>query len=150
LGLLKADGSVDKKRTAQLAELAYPMGVTFHRAFDRCADPFDALEHIINSGCERILTSGQQPTALGGAALIADLVKQADERIIIMPGSGVRSDNIIDLAHKTGAREFHTSAKKMKGSEMNFISNTMNERLQTVTVDAEEVKKILDSLSKIH
>lgn len=150
LGLLHSDGSIDKKRTAQLAELAYPMEVTFHRAFDRCANPFEALEHIIDCGCERVLTSGQQPTALEGAGLIADLVKQADDRIIIMPGSGVRSDNIIDLVHKTGAREFHTSGKKMKGSEMNFINNTMNEQLQTVTVDVEEVKKILDRLSNLH
>lgn len=150
LGLLNDDGSVDKKRTAQLADLAYPMGVTFHRAFDRCANPFEALEHIINSGCERILTSGQQPTAMEGVALIADLVKQADERIIIMPGSGVRSDNIIDLATKTGAREFHTSARMMKKTEMNFLSSTMKEQLHSVTVDAEEVKKILGSLSKIH
>ncbi|HOZ78692.1 MAG TPA: copper homeostasis protein CutC, partial [Ferruginibacter sp.] len=132
------------------ADLAYPMGVTFHRAFDRCANPFEALEHIINSGCERILTSGQQPTAMEGVALIADLVKQADERIIIMPGSGVRSDNIIDLAKKTGANEFHTSAKAMKKTEMKFLSSTMKEQLQSVTVDAEEVKKILGSLSKIH
>lgn len=150
LGLLNTDGSIDKNRTTQLAELAYPMGVTFHRAFDRCANPFEALEHIIDSGCERILTSGQQPTAIKGATLIADLVKQADERIIIMPGSGVRSDTIMELAEKTGAQEFHTSAKATKKTEMNFLSSSMNEQLQSVAVDEDEVKSILEKLSKVN
>ncbi len=150
LGLLHTDGSIDKKRTTQLAELAYPMGVTFHRAFDRCANPFEALEHIIDSGCERILTSGQQPTAMEGATLIADLVKQADERIIIMPGSGVRSDTVMELAQKTGAREFHTSAKAIKKTEMKFLISSMNEQLQSVAVDDNEVKSILEKLSKVN
>jgi copper homeostasis protein len=147
-GMLNSDGSIDK-RTAQLAELAYPMGVTFHRAFDRCANPFEALEHIINYGCERILTSGQHKTAMEGAALISDLMKQADDRIIIMPGSGVNSSNIIELAEKTGATEFHSSARMNRQSKMEFVNNTMNESRQYVTVDAEEVKKMIKQLSEI-
>src|SRR5574338_1713550 len=104
-GLLQADGSVDKKRTAALVEAAYPLGVTFHRAFDRVANPFEALEDIIATGCERILTSGLKPTAPEGAETLAQLVRQADYRIIIMPGSGVRSDNIAALARQKGAEE---------------------------------------------
>lgn len=146
-GLLNEDGSIDKKRTAQLAALAYPMGVTFHRAFDRCANPFEALEDIIETGCERILTSGQHKTAIEGTALISDLIKQADERIIIMPGSGVNSSNIIELAEKTGAVEFHSSAKATGQSNMDFINDKMNEKLQTVLVDANEIKAILNQLS---
>lgn len=149
MGILKADGSIDKKRTAQLVELAYPMGVTFHRAFDRCANPFEALEHIIDAGCERILTSGQHETAINGTSLISDLVKQADERIVIMPGSGVRSSNIIELAKKTGATQFHSSARVWADSKMQYSNNTMNEQLQSVTVDEDEVRKLIRNLSAI-
>ncbi len=113
IGILKADGSVDKDRCARLVERAYPLGVTFHRAFDVTVDPFAALEDIIDIGCERILTSGQQPTAPEGAALIAELIKRADNRIVIMPGSGVRLSNIKELAEKTGAEEFHSSAPEI-------------------------------------
>jgi len=97
LGILTKEGHVDKKRTAILTGYAYPMGVTFHRAFDRCADAFKALDDIIETGCERILTSGQQRTALQGAARIHELISKADDRIIIMPGSGISSGNISDL-----------------------------------------------------
>src|SRR6185295_9866320 len=71
IGLLNADGTIDVKRTSKLIETAYPLGVTFHRAFDRCRDPFEAMEQLIQIGCERILTSGQQPAAPEGVDLIA-------------------------------------------------------------------------------
>ena len=148
IGVLNQDGSIDKKRVKELVAMAYPMGVTFHRAFDRCANPFEALEDIIETGCERILTSGQHPTATEGAVLINELIRQADERIIIMPGSGVRSSNIIALAEKTGATEFHTSARIWAGSSMQHINPTMNETIQSVMVDEEEVKKILALLTE--
>jgi copper homeostasis protein len=107
------------------------------------------LEDIIEIGCERILTSGLRPTAPEGIDTIAALVKQADERIIIMPGSGVRSDNIAELAKRTGATEFHTSARINIDSRMNFTNEAMKESLQLVTVDEEEVKKIVRSLSQL-
>src|ERR1700730_781070 len=103
IGMLLPDGRVDKINSARLVEKAYPMGVCFHRAFDWTRNPFEALEDIIEIGCERILTSGQQPTAMLGAALIKDLVHQSDGRIQIMPGSGVRAANIADLKKETGA-----------------------------------------------
>jgi len=102
IGLLLTSGKIDLKRTSILIDLAYPMGVTFHRAFDRCLDPFQALEELIQLGCERILTSGQKATAPEGIDLIAQLQQIAAERIIVMPGSGVRVDNIEELATKTG------------------------------------------------
>jgi copper homeostasis protein len=120
IGLLQPDGSIDKKRTAALVELAYPMGVTFHRAFDRCKDPFLALETLIEIGCERILTSGQQLTAPAGSTLIKQLQQTAADQIIIMPGSGVREDNIVALAKETGCKEFHTSVRKQQPSSMLF------------------------------
>lgn len=117
LGLLRPDGQVDAERTSRLVELAYPMEVTFHRAFDRVIDPLQALEDVIAAGCTRILTSGLRPTAHEGRDLLRDLVRQADERIVIMPGSGIRAANIREIALYTGAREFHTSARIRTGSE---------------------------------
>ena len=146
IGILNADGTVDKKRCSMLVELAYPMGVTFHRAFDRTPDAFKALEDIIDIGCERILTSGQMPTALDGAERISKLISQADERIIIMPGSGIRSDNIIEIARRTKAVEFHTSARITVESKMKYSNKAMNEDLRSVSVDEEEVKKIIHLL----
>lgn len=148
-GMLRADGSVDKERCSQLVEIAFPMEVTFHRAFDRTNDPFAALEDIIAIGCERILTSGQKPNAMEGADLIASLVEKADERIVIMPGSGVRSDNISELSAITKAHEFHTSARININSRMNFTQEGLKEKLQSVSVDMEEVKKIKEILSAL-
>lgn len=148
IGLLNADGTVDKKRCAELVELAGEMGVTFHRAFDRTADPFKALEDIIDTGCERILTSGQVPNALDGADLIFKLVEQAGDRISIMPGSGVRSDNIIAIAEKTCAVEFHSSARLNVTSKKNKAKASMNEDLPVVSVDEKEVKAMIKALEK--
>ena len=142
IGLLNKDGSVDKERSKKLVELAYPMGVTFQRAFDRVNDPFKALEDIIETGCERILTSGLVPNCLDGAPLIAKLVQQANERIVIMPGSGLRSSNVIEVAKITGATEFHTSARVFSKTKMDFVVPGMKEDLKAVEVDGEEVKKL--------
>ena len=121
IGFLKKDGSIDKKRMAKIVERAYPMEVTFHRAFDRCIDPFEALEEIIDAGCQRILTSGQQPTAREGVGLIKKLISAADGRIIIMPGSGLKKDNIKEVATLTGAEEFHAALRNSVKSKMEFI-----------------------------
>ncbi len=149
IGLLQADGSVDQGRTARLVETAYPLGVTFHRAFDRTANPFEALEDIIRSGCERILTSGQRPVAMEGASLLNELVREADDRIVIMPGSGVRSDNIAELAQKTGAVEFHTSARILQASGMGFVNGGMQEDLTVTMAGEEEIRLIKEKLAAI-
>ncbi|PWU02445.1 MAG: copper homeostasis protein CutC [Bacteroidetes bacterium] len=145
-GILNPDGTVDARRTMKLVELAYPLEVTFHRAFDRVEDPYDSLEIIIEAGCQRILTSGCKPTALEGAFTIQQLVKQADERIIVMPGSGVRSSNILDLIKETGAKEFHTSARISTQSNMEYQNPLMNENLESISLDESEIKKILSLL----
>jgi copper homeostasis protein len=142
IGVLKPDGHIDTDRTARLVELAYPMGVTFHRAFDRCVQPETALEQIIETGCERILTSGQRPVATEGAELIQRLIMQAANRIVIMPGSGVRSNNIVELATITGAAEFHSSARKLVNGCMQYLNTAMPEDQRMVMADAEEIKKM--------
>ena len=147
IGMLKQDGSIDKDRCRQLVALAYPMGVTFHRAFDRAINPFEALEDIIQTGCERILTSGHKPTALEGAQLLDELIRQANDRIIIMPGSGIRAANIAEVAKKTGAAEFHSSASVKMNSSMTFINQDMRENLQTIMADKNEVAGMKENLS---
>jgi copper homeostasis protein len=95
----------------RLKEAAGTLSVTFHRAFDACRDPFASLEDLITAGCDRILTSGGQATAEAGIPLIAKLVEKAAGRIIIMPGSGIRPDNIARIEAETCAPEFHASAR---------------------------------------
>lgn len=147
IGLLLPDGRVDKNQSARLVEKAYPMGVCFHRAFDWTRNPFEALEDIIEIGCERILTSGQQPTAMLGAPLIRDLVLQSEGRIQIMPGSGIRAANISDLKKETGATSFHSSARILKKSSMEFIQPLMNEDQSTIVADREEIERMLLELT---
>lgn len=119
-GCLQPDGSVDKENMKRLIEAAGDTPVTFHRAFDHTSDPFKALEDIIELGCTRILTSGCRPTALEGTGLLSELVKKAGDRIIIMPGCGIKEDNIAETARLSGAREFHFSAREPVESGMVF------------------------------
>lgn len=142
-GLLKTDATVDKERCKELVKLAYPMSATFHRAFDRVTNSEKALEDVIECGFERILTSGFYPTAMEGKENLQKLIQQADKRIIIMPGSGVRSSNIKEIAESTGAVEFHSSARKLVSNSMEVFNTNMNENLQQVSIDEEEIKNIL-------
>lgn len=120
IGLLTEAGDIDVRRTKLLVEWAWPLGVTFHRAFDRCRGPLDALEDVIATGCERILTSGQGVTALDGAELISQLVEKAADRISIMAGSGVRARNIAELVKRTRCTEYHSRAQKTVKSKMSY------------------------------
>lgn len=147
IGILQSNGKVDKARCLQLTELAYPMGVTFHRAFDWAINPFEALEDVIDIGCERILSSGQQPNAIQGTSLLADLVKQADHRITIMPGGGVRSINIADLGRQTHCTEFHSSASIRRKGNMEYLNHAMQEEPFVVMADEMEIKAMLAQLS---
>jgi copper homeostasis protein len=107
-GILKAKGTVDIGRTRELVEFAQPLPVTFHRAFDACADLSQALEDVVRSGAARILTSGGAEGTSEGANKIAALVAAAGERIMIVPGAGINAGNILQLAAATRAREFHS------------------------------------------
>ena len=111
-GCLTAKGDIDIPLMKQLMEAAQGMSVTFHRAFDVCRNPQKALEDIISLGCDRILTSGQQPTAEQGIPLLKGLQKQAAGRIILLAGCGVNETNIAHIAAETGIREFHFSARE--------------------------------------
>lgn len=150
IGGLTQEGLVDKQHCARLVEAAHPLGVTFHRAFDRTAYPLEALENIIDIGCERILSSGQRPTAPEGAALLAELVSRAGDRVVIMPGAGVRAENVVALQQATGAREFHTSARASVPSLMQFINPAMAEHLTSVAVHSEEVRQMRALLDRVY
>ncbi|MBC6611968.1 copper homeostasis protein CutC [Hymenobacter sp. BT507] len=113
LGILNEAGRVDVARCRTLIELAQPMQVTFHRAFDVCQDQAQALEEIVALGCQRVLTSGSATSAEAGQQQLAALVTQAAGRISIQPGAGINAGNLLPLAAAIGATEFHTSAKKL-------------------------------------
>jgi copper homeostasis protein len=112
IGAAMQDGRLDRDMLADLLSVAGGLGATLHRVFDAVPDPFDALEGAIDLGFDRILTSGQQPTAEQGADMIARLITQADRRITILPGSGITPENAAKLLRTTGATELHASCKK--------------------------------------
>lgn len=120
VGALRADGRVDTDSMARFMEAAGNMSVTFHRAFDVCQSPFEALETIISLGCSRILTSGQAASAAEGIPMLKELVAQSAGRIVIMPGCGVNAGNVTDILQQTGATEIHASASLRRPSGMDF------------------------------
>lgn len=126
-GCLTEEGEIDREANRRLVELARPMSVTFHRAFDRTADPMKALEDIISLGCNRILTSGQQPKAIDGISLLAQLEKKLKEYplppIQLLAGSGVNEENIRQIFDATGIHEYHFSARVNVVSKMKHYNH---------------------------
>lgn len=120
IGLLEPDGSVDIERTRALVDAARPMSVTFHRAFDLCRDPGEALEVLCALGIDRILTSGQKNSALDGLDCIAAMVRQAAGRSIVMAGGGVNAGNVAEIIARGGVSEVHFAARKTFASPMRF------------------------------
>lgn len=118
IGALDADGDVDETVCRALIAAAGSLGVTFHRAFDAARDQTRALETIIALGCERVLTSGGEATALAGAARITVLVRHAGARLRVMAGAGIDAGNIRDVALRTRALELHGSARALRTSAM--------------------------------
>lgn len=152
-GCLTPGGELDKRAMQRLMEAAKGLSVTFHRAFDYVKSPDKALEELIEMGVNRVLTSGQMPTAMEGAPLLAELVKQAGDRIIIMPGCGVNEHNIAELARVTDAREFHFSAREVKESRMllrnpalSMGGTDMDEYAHPVTTP-EKVRRTIEALT---
>ncbi len=119
LGVLLPDGTVDVERTKQLVELASPMQVSFHRAFDLTKDTMKALEDVISTGCTRILTSGNRPQVMDGIDHVTNLIREAADRIIIMPGGGINDKNLSRIL-QTGAQEIHLSGRRKVESPMEF------------------------------
>lgn len=157
IGCLTADGEIDMQRNHELVNAAKGMNVTFHRAFDMCKDPFQSLEQIITLGCDTLLTSGQQPTAIEGVTLLKKLVDKAHGRITIMPGSGVNESNIAAIAQQTGASVFHFSARETIESGMKYRNPDLKMGGTVVSIDefaqnitnAEKVQRTISKLQNI-
>jgi copper homeostasis protein len=118
IGCLTAEGEIDQARTRDLIELARPMNVTFHRAFDMCRDAKKGLEQLVALGVDRVLTSGQEASCLEGMELITALQRQADGRIIVMPGGGITPRSVSRIVAATGVNEVHLSARVSVESRM--------------------------------
>jgi len=143
VGVQKRNGEIDGDKMKQLVEMAYPVKVTCNRAFDAVPDPFAALEILISAGCERVLTSGLAATAPEGMVVLKQLVKQAGNRISIMPGAGVRSENIEALIGETGAWEYHTSARKGVENPMTYANPLVSDAGNFYVADQQELESII-------
>lgn len=148
IGIQKQDATIDADLMKRVNDLAYPMGVTCNRVFDAVPDPFEALELLIDCGCERILTSGLASTAPDGATLLKELVNKAQDRIIVMPGAGVRSNNLYELISNTGAVEFHSSARKSVTNNILFENKAITDMGNLYISDEVELKKMVEILKQ--
>jgi copper homeostasis protein len=128
IGALMPDGSIDEEAIRCMMDEAEGLSVTFHRAFDVCREPEEALEKIISLGCHRLLTSGQATTAEQGIPMLKKLVEQADGRIIIMPGAGVNPQNASRILEETGALEIHGSLRRNGHTSAELVRATLNNR----------------------
>lgn len=151
-GILLPNGEIDQTRCAELIELAKPMPVAFHRAFDMSNDLTKALEDLIELGFVRVLTSGGAENAYNGMETIAKLVDQANNRIEIMPGAGINPQNIQEILTKTGAFVFHSSAREKVTSKMEFRNSTtkmgsIEDEYQYEQTSIALVKQLIEKIS---
>jgi copper homeostasis protein len=154
LGLLLPDGTVDVERTRHLVEMARPLPVTFHRAIDVSRDLLEALEDVISTGAARVLTSGGQPSVIDGAPVVAKMVQAAKDRIIVMPGCGIRPDNVLAILESTGASEVHIALEEKTPSGMQFLKAEIpmggvegREYLRFVTLE-KAVRNVVEILNR--
>ena len=154
VGLLTADGNIDIARTRQLVELAHPLQVTFHRAFDMSRDLFRALEDICAAGAHRILTSGGRQTSIEGVEMIGQLVRTAGNRIGIMAGSGIKPDNARMLVERTGVKEVHVGLRSSVSSPMRYrnprisLGSTEGREYQKFVVLEDSVRQLCSAVSE--
>lgn len=147
IGMLDVDGNVDRRRCPELVSAAKGLGVTFHRAIDVSRDPLQSLEDAIAVGCERVLSSGAQPSAPQGADLLREMVLRADGRISVMPGAGIDAMNVGLLRSQTGATEFHASAKHACPSAAHFVPRqSLGMTGGETRTDATIVRRLVDAL----
>ena len=147
LGILQADGTVDETRTRQLIELASPLPVAFHRAFDMTRDPAEALETVIRTGAVRILTSGQHPTAEAGLPILRQLTTQAAGRIEIMAGVGVSGQNASRFV-SIGLDALHLSGKNSQPSPMSYRRPGM-QMASAVLAEYERIEASADAIEQV-
>lgn len=149
LGMLDKEGRVDKVRCRSLVDLARPMKVTFHRAFDVTRDSYEALDDLLELGIDRILTSGRQPKAEEGTDLIRECIRRSSGRISLMPGSGIHAGNARRIVQETGAGEIHLSGAAYRASDItnynhriSFVGNVPTSGTDLFVTDPERVKAV--------
>jgi copper homeostasis protein len=148
LGILNRDGIVDVARMKELVQLARPMEVTFHRAFDESADPFAALEHIIGLGIDRILTSGGKRSAFDGIARIRDLVNKSRGRITIMAGSGITVQNVKAIISETRVKDIHVRSAVCTDRHVVHKEGSLFE-VPLLAVDPAAVRNFLEFITSL-
>ena len=148
IGALNVDGTIDVENCKELIDVArsYSMGITFHRAFDRARDLFQSLEVVIDLGCDRILTSGGYESAIDGSEIISQLIKQAEDRIIIMPGAGISPQNIASLKRETGFSEVHGTFRDCYQGKMEYKNPNFKNQEEEYFYQQADVDKIRDVL----
>jgi copper homeostasis protein len=152
-GILDANGRVDTRRTKQLLQLASPLNVTFHRAFDMSRDLRQSLDDLRETGVHRVLTSGGKQTALQGAATLKELVDAPGNNLVIMAASGIEEQNVAELLARTGVREVHASLRATVPSLMRYhnarvsMGTTQSKEYERLVVDEEKVRKLLLAVS---
>jgi copper homeostasis protein len=155
LGLLLPDGTVDVERTAALVELAKPLPVTFHRAFDMTANLLASLENLIRCGIRRVLTSGGVPSAEQGASRLHEIVGRAAGRIAVMVCGGVRHHNVAHILKATGTREIHANLQSPVESPMIFrndklgLNGAPGRDSQRFVVNEEEVRSLFEAAQSV-
>jgi copper homeostasis protein len=152
-GVLTPEANIDIRRTQELVEVARPMNVTFHRAFDMSVDLMQALEDVFQAGADRLLTSGGEQECSQGAEMISRLVRTAQNRIIIMAGGGIRHDNVASIAENTGVSEIHVGLSSLADSPMTYrnprvsLGKAKGREYQRWQVLEESVRKLRRSMS---
>ena len=155
LGILDAAGNVNVERTRELVELARPLHVTFHRAFDMAVDLLRALEDVCGSGADRLLTSGGEQSAWQGVESIARVVKEARGRIVIMAGSGINEKNAASIVEQTGVTEIHVGLGSILESPMIYRNPRVSmgvaagREYQRVQVREEDVLKLRRAIARV-
>ena len=150
IGLQRADGSLDREKMGDLVELARPLKVSLHRVYDVAKDPEKEVEALIDMGIIRILSSGKEENALDGAIHLAELQKRFGDRIEIMPGCGITSENLEEICKITGCRDFHMSAKKIVTSRVQYKGRVRFPGDEGgFFTDEEEVRKSVQILKKL-
>jgi len=147
VGVATIDAEIDTERMKRIVEWAQPMGVTCNRVFDGAPDLFKALEEIVQCGCERVLTSGGKSSAPDAGDILAALVRQAGDRISVMPGAGVKSSNLSGLRRECGAREYHASARTIAPNPLTYVNTQVSDYGNVYVADEEEVRRMVEILS---
>ena len=147
IGIQTLEGRIDTERMKRIVDWAGTMGVTCNRVFDGTPDPFEALEELIDCGCERILTSGQKSAAPEAGELLGRLVQQAAGRIIIMPGAGVKSSNLEKLIRESKANEFHASARIVADNPVTYLNREVSDYGNVYIADEKEVAAMVKVLN---